>query len=44
MTSALHGFPRGRMPQHMLSEEYKSSTIIAEYLPRYTTTGKQDHK
>ena len=41
--SALRGFLHGRMPQRIPSLEYKSFTNSC-YLPRFTTTEKQNHK
>ena len=41
--SALRGFVHGRMPQRIPSLEYKSFTNSC-YLPRFTTTEKQNHK
>ena len=36
----MHGFLHERMPQHITSQEYKSSTTSC-YLPRYITTGNK---
>ena len=41
--SASRGFLHGRMPQRIQSLEYKSFTNSC-YLPRFTTTEKQNHK
>ena len=41
--NALRGFLHGRMPQRIPSLEYKSFTNSC-YLPRFTTTEKQNHK
>ena len=41
--SASRGFLHGRMPQRIRSLEYKSFTNSC-YLPRFTTTEKQNHK
>ena len=39
----MRGFLHGRMPQRIPSLEYKSFTNSC-YLPRFTTTEKQNHK
>ena len=41
--SALRGFLHGRVPQRIPSLQYKSFTN-SFYLPRFTTTEKQNHK
>ena len=41
--SALRGFLHGRVPQRIPSLQYKSFTNSC-YLPRFTTTEKQNHK